>query len=78
MRTFLTTLAAASVLAAGLLGNRADAFTLAAPSTLSVAATRAAAVQQVVSVCGTNGCAPVQTKRVRHYKPGGTAPGQHI
>jgi hypothetical protein len=75
--TLLTALAAASILSGGLLATRADAFTLAAPSTLGIAAAPAAIVQQVATICGAGGCAPVQTKRVRHYKSGSLV-GQHI
>jgi hypothetical protein len=71
--TLLTALAAAAILSGGLIGNQAHAFT--PSSTLGVAPTPL--VQRVVNVCGPVGCAPVQTKKIRHFK-NGTAVGQHI
>jgi hypothetical protein len=35
---------------------------------MSAAATRVAVVQPVVSVCGSNGCSVIQTKKVVHHK----------
>lgn len=75
--TLLTAFAAATILSGGLFGDRAEAMTLAAPVASHVAAARAALVQQAVNVCGANGCVPVQTKRVRHQRPGSVA-AQHI
>ena len=72
--TFLTALAAAAILSGGFFGDHANAFTLAAPSTLGLAP---ALVQPVANICGPVGCAPVQTKKVRHFK-NGSAVGQHI
>ncbi len=71
--TLLTALAAATILSGGLIGNQANAFT--PPSALGVAPMPL--VRQVVNVCGAAGCAPVQTKKVRHFK-NGSAVGQHI
>ncbi len=71
--TLLTALAAAAILSGGLPSNQANAF--AQPSALGVAS--APFVQQVATICGTAGCAPVQTKKVRHFK-NGSAVGQHI
>ena len=71
--TLLTTLAAAAVLSGGLIGNQANAFT--PPSTRGVAPMPL--MRQVANVCGPVGCAPVQTKKVRHFK-NGSAVGQHI
>ncbi len=64
----LTAFAAALILSGGVLGQRADAMTLLAPAAVGAAAARAALVQQVVSVCGSNGCAVIQTKKVVHHK----------
>jgi len=61
----LAALAAAAILSSGSFGNRAEAMTLAKPSTLDVVNARAAIVLKVRVVCGTNGCAPVQTGRPR-------------
>jgi hypothetical protein len=71
----LTAVTTATILLAGPLG--AKAMSLVIPAALDVAAARTAHVQEVVNVCGTNGCVPVQTKRVRHTRPGSVA-AQHI
>jgi hypothetical protein len=60
-RTILTAAVATTLLAGVLLGNGAEAMPLAAPSALGAAAAERAVVQQVVAVCGTNGCVKVQT-----------------
>jgi hypothetical protein len=71
--TLLTALATAAILSGALIGNQANAFT--PPSTLGVAPMPL--VQHVVNICGLVGCAPVQTKKIRHFK-NGSAVGQHI
>jgi len=71
--TLLTALAAAAILSGGLPGNEANAFT--PPSMLGGAPMPL--VQQVATICGSVGCAPVQTKKIRHFK-NGSAVGQHI
>ncbi len=71
--TLLTALAAAAILSGGLAGNQANAFT--PQSTLGVASMPL--IRQVVNICGSAGCVPVQTKKVRHFK-NGSAVGQHI
>jgi len=69
MRKILfTTAAAAIILASGVLGHRAEAMTLIAPAALGAAAAHAAVVHRVVNVCGSNGCAVIQTKKVVHHK----------
>jgi hypothetical protein len=69
MRTMIvTTVAAAALLAGGLSAHRAEAFPLAAPSVAAPAA-----IVQVHSVCGANGCSKVQTHRIVHHKPGAVA-----
>jgi hypothetical protein len=73
--TFLSTLAAAAILFGGFLGNQAEAFTATAPSALGGALS--SLVRPVANLCGTVGCMPVQTKKIRHFK-NGTAVGQHI
>jgi hypothetical protein len=55
----LTALAAVTFLSSGTLGKRVDAMPLAKPPAIG-AATAAARVQQVVAVCGNNGCVQVQ------------------
>jgi len=64
-KTLLTALAAATILSGGMLGNRAEAMALAAPSALGVATADAALVRQAKTVCGSNGCVSVQTSRPR-------------
>jgi hypothetical protein len=53
-KTLLASLAAATLLSGGMLGNRADAMALAAPSALGIADT--GPVQQAAVVCGYYGC----------------------
>jgi hypothetical protein len=55
----LTGLAAVTFLSSGTLGKRADAMPLAMPA-IGAATAGAARVQQVVAVCGNNGCVQVQ------------------
>ncbi|HXX02868.1 MAG TPA: hypothetical protein VEJ37_00940 [Xanthobacteraceae bacterium] len=69
-------LTATMLLCGGLLTLRADALTCPGSATVR-GAVRAAIVEQVVNVCGSHGCVPVQTKRVIHHqKPGNTVPGR--
>jgi hypothetical protein len=56
----LTGLAAMTFLSSGTLGKRVDAMSLAMPSAVGAATAGAARVQQVVAVCGNNGCVQVQ------------------
>jgi hypothetical protein len=66
---------AAAVLGIGLFYNVAFAFS--APAAQALTAPRV--IEPVVNVCGTNGCAPVQTKKVIHHrKPGNTKPGNTL
>jgi hypothetical protein len=62
--------AAAALIAGGLLANRAEAMP-APPSALRAAAADTGLVHRVVNVCGGNGCVKVQTQRVvkRHLPP---------
>ncbi len=73
--TFLTIFAAAAMLSCGSLGNQAEAFTTTASAALGVALP--SVVLPVANICGSVGCVPVQTKKVRHFK-NGSAVGQHI
>ena len=57
----LTGLAAATFLSSEMLGKRVEAMPLAMPSANGAATADAARVQQVVAVCGNNGCVQVQT-----------------
>ena len=56
-KTLFASLAAAALLSGGMLGNRAESMTLAAPSALGVAVS--GLVQKAAVVCGYYGC--VQT-----------------
>ncbi len=56
-KTLLTALTAAALLSGGMLGNRAEAMMLAAPSELGVAAADTGLVQKTVLVCGPYRCA---------------------
>jgi hypothetical protein len=69
MRAAIFTMLAASVIFAGAMPtHRAEAMSVAATARVSL-------VQQVVSICGTRGCVPVQTKRIIHHqKPGNVIP----
>jgi len=67
-KILFTVFAAAILLTSGVAGHRAEAMTLTAPTAMSAAAARMAAVQPVASVCGSNGCAVIQTKKVVHHK----------
>ncbi len=64
-------LAAAAVLARGLLGDRAEAMMPAAGSALGAATADAGLVHRMVNVCGVNGCVMVRTQRAvkRHPPP---------
>lgn len=69
-RSLLTVLAVASIMSAEMLGHQAGAMTLIPPSALGIANANVTLVQKAAVICGGNGCAPVQTKRVqRHKKP---------
>jgi hypothetical protein len=75
MREFLfTAVTAATVLSGAMLDERAEAMT---PAGMGAAAARAAIFQLAVNVCASNGCVPVQTKRIQHHKPG-TIAAKHI
>jgi hypothetical protein len=56
----LTGLAAVTFLSSGTLGKHVDAMPLAMPPAIGAATADAARVQQVVAVCGNNGCVQVQ------------------
>lgn len=58
-------------------GWRAEAMTVMAPAALGEAAAGLAPIRKMVNVCGSNGCVPVQTKRVHRQKPG-SVPAHHI
>jgi hypothetical protein len=62
--TFLTALAAATILSAGMLADRADAMPAAAPAALAAPTL----VHQAAIVCGGNGCNPVHTKAQKKRK----------
>jgi len=66
-KTLHLPLAVAAILSGGMLANRAEAIT--AVTALGIAAVDPALVQPARAICGTNGCAPVQTKPpLRHFK----------
>lgn len=64
----LTARAVAAILLAGVFGRGATAMTLALPSALGVGSAPAALVQKATVVCGMNGCAEVQTKRLQKHQ----------
>ena len=79
--TFLTALAAVTVLSYGVFASRAEAVTAARPSTHGVAShggashgvasldgTSASLVREAAIVCGGNGCNPVHTKAQQKRK----------
>ena len=63
----LTGFAAAAILSGATVGLRAEPASFAA-SAPSAAAGPARLVREAVNVCGSNGCAPVQMRRVQHRK----------
>jgi hypothetical protein len=68
----LATLAASAILYA----TRVDAFPPAA--TPDAPAAPSAVIQKIHSICTSNGCSMIQTKKVQHHKaPGNVAP-KHI
>ena len=71
--TLLTAAFAAAATAARLAGlaarERAAAMTLTGASASRVAADDAALLRQAAVICGSNGCARVQTSRARPYPP---------
>lgn len=71
MRDDILTTLAAAILCSGLSCAAADA-------AMQTASVHGASIQRVTNVCGSNGCAPVQTKRyTRPPKPGSVA-AHHI
>jgi hypothetical protein len=66
-KTPLAALAASIILLGAMLGSRVCAMTIAPSSTLGVAPD-ATLLHRATVICGSNGCAPVQTKRVQHPK----------
>lgn len=67
-QVFLAAIAAAAILSGGSVARSTEAMAPAAPAAYD------ALVWKVVNVCGTRGCALVQTKRViRRQKPGEVA-----
>jgi hypothetical protein len=75
-KTLLAALAAAALLSGGVLGNRAEAMTLAAPSALGVAVADTGLVQKAALVCGYRGCVRVWPRRLYAYsgRPYGYCP----
>lgn len=65
-RFLIIVFAATTVLSAAAFCDRAEAMT---PARLSAIGSSDAALHRVVVVCGTNGCAPVQTSAPRRRKP---------
>jgi len=70
-RTLLTVLAAAAFFSAGMLSNRAEAITLAAPSALGVAIADTGLVQKAAVVCGYYGCRRVYPRYYGYGRPYG-------
>ncbi len=73
-KTVLAALAAAAIFSGATLATRVTAMTPAAPSALGAASAPSALVERVTNVCGMNGCAPVQTKRVQKPRRKGVIP----
>jgi hypothetical protein len=72
--TLLTALATVGALLSGMAVRQADA----AMPYSSQPGTAAAQVQTIANVCGTNGCARVQTQRVvKQQKAGNVVPNRH-
>ncbi len=70
-RTFLTALAAATLLSGATIADRAAAMTAPLASAAGIASPHAGFVREAAVVCGGNGCAPVQTsaKHKRKFIP---------
>ena len=67
-RNPFTALAVALIVSCGMLGDQVNAMTPASPPMLGAQSQSLALLQQAAVICGNNGCAPVQTKRVEHPK----------
>jgi hypothetical protein len=67
-KTLLAALAVAAIVSGTILANRAEAMTTATPAALGVAAVDTGMIREAAIVCGTNGCAPVQTKLLQRRK----------
>jgi hypothetical protein len=63
LKTLRIALAAAAILSAAPLANPAEAAMLAAPLSAGV---NIGSVHKAAVVCGNVGCAPVQTKQIKH------------
>jgi hypothetical protein len=63
-KIMLAALAAAAVLSGGVFGSQATAMNAALPS-LRGAAKATFPIQRIRNICGLNGCAAVQTKRIQ-------------
>lgn len=68
-KTLLAAFAAAAVLAGATPGTRAVAMMVAPPPLPALASAPAASLERVTNVCGINGCAPVQIKRMHKPPP---------
>ena len=64
-QNYFVAVAAAAILSATMLGNQAEAMTLSSPAALGAVTAEANLVRRVAVVCGSNGCAPVQTSAPR-------------
>jgi hypothetical protein len=67
-KNLFTALAAAIFLCCGMLGGQVNAMMPATASAVGAARDGAALLQRATVICGSNGCATVQTKRVQHPK----------
>ncbi len=76
--TILTALALSSILSSGVLGGNVEAATIGPTSASHAAAVSTIVIEWIASVCGANGCVPVQTKRIIHRQKPGTIGGNHI
>jgi hypothetical protein len=76
-RNILAAVAAAALLSAVLAAYQAAAMPPGAAAALDAAAADTGLIHKVTSVCGTNGCAVVQTRRVQHHQFPKTAVPAH-
>lgn len=77
LRNILAAVIGASLLSAVLAAHGAAAMPPGGAAALSAASAVASFIHKVTSVCGTNGCVVVQTKRVQHHPFSKTAVPVH-
>jgi hypothetical protein len=77
VRNVLAAVAAAAILSAALAAYQVEAMPPGGSAALGAAGTEDGLIHKVTSVCGTNGCAVVQTRRVQHHPFAKTAVPTH-